>query len=320
VTDKVLQNRCRSGRYQRVHRGVYADFTGPLPWETRVWAAWLFYGPRAALAGETALRRLGVDGEWNDTVIELDIPHDRRPDVIPGIKLNRCRDFDGRLLGSREPAIVRLEVAVLAVASRRQRADRAISVVLDVCRQRRTTAQRLRDELRRSIRLPRRELLLGVLADASSGVQSFLEMCYLRRVERAHGLPLGSRQARDIADGRAVYRDVAYEPYGVIVELDGSTGHADTDGRWRDMHRDNTSALGTRVTLRFGYQVAGEPCPAALLIGSVLQSRGWPGAPTPCSPTCPASGTPATGEGSTPESAHNPPQSLQGARHDQVGR
>jgi hypothetical protein len=37
VSEKVLQGRCRARQLQRVRSGVYADFTGPLPWETRMW-------------------------------------------------------------------------------------------------------------------------------------------------------------------------------------------------------------------------------------------------------------------------------------------
>ena len=173
VSDRSLAARCRAGRIQRVYRGVYVDFSGPVPWETRVWAAWLAYGPDAALSGETALRKHGLEGDWADDVIRLEIPHVRRMRRQPGIALRRCRDLDRRLHGSREPAIVRLEVAVLTVASRRSRPDDALALVLDACRQRRTTPQRLLDELEHLPRLPRRNLLVRVLRDARDGVESF---------------------------------------------------------------------------------------------------------------------------------------------------
>ena len=78
ITDKVLLGRRRARQLQRVHRGVYVDFTGPLPWETRMWAAWLSCGPEAALTGPTALRRYGVAGDWRDERIHLAVPHSRR--------------------------------------------------------------------------------------------------------------------------------------------------------------------------------------------------------------------------------------------------
>ena len=89
MSDKVLTSRCRSGRIQSIHRGVYVDFTGPVPWETRVWAAWLAYGPDAALAGETALRKHGLKGNWADSPIRLELPHSRRVHQQPGIVITQ---------------------------------------------------------------------------------------------------------------------------------------------------------------------------------------------------------------------------------------
>jgi hypothetical protein len=129
VSDRSLAARLRAGRIQRLHRGVYVDFSGPVPWETRLWAAWLAYGPDAALAGETALRTYGIAGDWGD-VIRLEIPHHRKVRRQLGIVVTRCRDFPAHVAGVREPLIVRLEVAVLTVAGRRARADDAVASCL----------------------------------------------------------------------------------------------------------------------------------------------------------------------------------------------
>lgn len=265
---------------------MYVDFSGPVPWETRVWAAWLAYGPEAALGGETALRRYGLDGNWGDA-IRLEVPHHRRVCGQAGIVLNRSRDFDARVLGSREPPMVRLEVAVLTVASRRTKADEAVALVLDSCRQRRTTPHRLLTELDRLPHLPRRRVLIQILRDAVGGVESFLELTYLRRVERAHGLPTGARQVRCSDANGVVYRDIEYVDYGLIVELDGRAGHEDARSRWRDMTRDNAALMSAKPTLRFGYQLVHDPCAAATQVAGVLRARGWPATPSPCSPTCP---------------------------------
>jgi hypothetical protein len=292
ITDKVLERRSRVRQIQRVHAGVYVDFTGPLPWDTKVWAAWLAYGPDAALTGETALRRYGVDGEWTDDRVHLAVPHARRVDSQPGVVISRHRGFQAQLQGSREPLIVRLEVALLAAASTQSDVSRRAAILLDACRQRRTTAQRLLAELDAASRLPGRRVLRQILRDAAEGVQSLLEQIYLRRVERAHGLPPATRQVRvESADGstaqaRVVYRDVEYSPYDVIVELDGRAGHSDSLSRWRDMTRDNSAATSGKLTLRFGYQLAAEPCTAAAQVAAALQLRGWAGTPRPCSPGC----------------------------------
>jgi hypothetical protein len=313
ISDKVLTARRRARQIQRVHHGVYVDFTGPVPWRSRVWAAWLAYGPDAALGGETALRQYGLDGNWGEGKMHVEVPHARRVDRQPGVVISRRQDLAGRLHKSRDPPMVRLEVALLTVASRQCRTDQVLAIVLDACRQRRTTPERLLDELDSLCRIPRRRLLRQVLADAADGAHSFLEQTYLRRVERAHGLPPGQRQVRaggatlnaepgleveprpedsaDTEDGaptQVVYRDVEYVPYGVIVELDGRAGHADVGSQWRDMSRDNAAALEGKVTLRFGYQLVTEPCATAAQVGLALRGRGWAGSALRCGSTCSA--------------------------------
>ncbi|HZX04789.1 hypothetical protein [Kribbella sp.] len=287
ITDKVLRGRCRAWQLQRVHTGVYVDFTGPLPWETRMWAAWLSCGPGAALTGTTALRRYGVAGDWRDGRIEIAVPHSRRVDPRPGVVVTRHRQLPTLVQTSREPPMVRLEVALLVTARAEADVSRRAAVLFDACRQRRTTPSRLLAELDALPELPGRRILRRILGEAAEGVQSLLEQAYLRRVERAHGLPRARRQVRAADAGGVVYRDSEYPPYGVIVELDGKAGHADADGRWRDMIRDNAAATNGKLTLRFGYQLLGAPCQAASHVVAALQLRGWPDAPHPCSPTCP---------------------------------
>ncbi|WP_328322526.1 type IV toxin-antitoxin system AbiEi family antitoxin domain-containing protein [Kribbella sp. NBC_00382] len=310
ITDKVLQRRCRVRQLQRVHHGVYVDFTGPLPWETRLWAAWLACGPDAALTGKTALRYYGLEGDWDDAdPIHLAVPHARRLDPRAMILVTRWRELDSRLHPTRRPPTVRLEVALLTTASRERETARQAAMLLDACRQRRTSPQRLLAELETLGQLPGREAIRQILLDAADGVQSFLEQCYLHRVERAHGLPVADRQVRAVPTAgtaaaghsttagpttaasvspskRVVYRDVEYSPYGVIVELDGRLGHSDALSRWRDMSRDNAAATSGKLTLRFGYQLVGHPCETAAQVVTALHHRGWTGAPRPCSPTC----------------------------------
>ncbi|MGW7685729.1 type IV toxin-antitoxin system AbiEi family antitoxin domain-containing protein [Kribbella sp. NPDC054772] len=286
VTDKVLRRGVRARQLQRFHPGVYVDFTGPLPWETRVWAALLTCGPGAALTGQTALRAHGVDGHQRDDRIHVAVPHARRVDPKPGVVLSRHRDLSAILHSSRRPRTVRLEVALLLTASAQQDVSRRAAVLLDACRQRRTTPDRILAELPALPSLAGRSTLRRILADASDGVQSFLEHAYLRRVERAHGLPRPRRQVRATTEQGVVYRDTEYEPYGVIVELDGQAGHADSISRWRDMTRDNAAATSSKLTLRFGYQLVSEPCAVAAQVVAALHLRGWPGRPRRCSPAC----------------------------------
>jgi hypothetical protein len=307
ITDKVLQRGCRARQLQRVHAGVYADFTGPLPWDTRMWAACLACGPEAALTGETALRRYGVAGDWRDDRIQIALPHSRRLDPRPGVIISRHRDLSSLLHGSREPRTVRLEIALLVTAGAEPDVARRAAVLLDACRQRTTTPARLLADLDWLPQLPGRRVLRQILGDAAAGVHSFLEQAYLRRVERAHGLPRARRQVRASTAGGVVYRDGEYAPYDVIVELDGQAGHADSVSRWRDMTRDNAAATSGKLTLRFGYQLVSQPCAAASQVAAALHYRGWLGSPAPAPPPAPWSVHPS-GEDFVPIRGQHPPQ------------
>src|SRR5262249_18785809 len=112
-----------------------------------------------------------------------------------------------------------------------------------------TTVDRLRDAIAGRAKVRWRRLLLEGLGDVAAGCRSVLELAYLRRVERAHGLPPGQRQAVG-TDGRILI-DVRYLRYRVRVELDGRAAHP-FDHRFRDMRRDNHAVVVGDETLRYG--------------------------------------------------------------------
>lgn len=86
-------------------------------------------------------------------------------------------------------------------------------------RTRGTTSERLAAVAARGSNLRNRALVLEMLADCAVGVESRLEQRYFRDVERAHGLPVGRRQA-SLRRGTRV--DVSYDEYRLLVELDGA--------------------------------------------------------------------------------------------------
>ena len=275
-----LRRWLRSRELVEVHKGVYVNHTGPLSWSSRAWAAVQRYWP-AVLAHESATRLAG------DT-IHVAIARERRaPSPEPRVRVHRLQDFDARVRLDRSPPAQRYEDAVLWCASGLAR-PAALELLSGACRSRRTTPLRLRDELVEQPALRERSFLLGVLDDAADGVQSVLESVYLRRVERAHGLPRGERQLSEVTAQGRVYRDVRYPAFGLIVELDGRLGHEGFADRASDMTRDlQAAASGARLTLRLGWhQSEVDPCATAEALGLVLRHRGWVDAPGPCGPTC----------------------------------
>src|SRR5437879_1806208 len=81
--------------------------------------------------------------------------------------------------------------------------------------------------------------------------------------------------------GRRGRRDRVYEPFGLVIELDGRLAHQPEE-RWRDKTRDNAAAADGKQTLRYGWsQVKWAPCETAAEVARVLRRRGWGGQPRP---------------------------------------
>ncbi len=176
-----------------------------------------------------------------------------------------------------------MEATVLDLTSGAARLGDAVALVTRACQSRLTSPAKLSDELRRRRTQRWRRHLLEAVSDAAEGAHSLLELRYLRDVERAHGLPAGRRQ-KAVAN---TFQDVSYDGFATVVELDGRLGHADTDGRWRDMTRDNATAARGETALRYGWaDVTTRPCAVAAQVVRVLRARGWSGTPRKCADSC----------------------------------
>jgi hypothetical protein len=279
ATDADVRRWVRRRELARVHAGVYVNHTGPLTWSSRAWAAVLFSWP-AALTNESSVNRAG-------DVIHVAIDASRTVRQLPRTRVHRLVDLEGRTQWHLGPPRVRLEDALLSMcAEARTRLD-ALVLVSDACRRRVTTPARLAAELRRRVRVTHRAWLLEVLQEATDGVQSLLESSYRRRVERAHGLPRPDRQAHERTEDGIVYRDVRYDRFLLVIELDGRLGHELSHDRWDDQDRDLLAATDAVLTLRLGWRHTEEtPCRTAARLGAVLNSRGWRGSARSCGPDC----------------------------------
>lgn len=318
LSDEWVARQLASGRWQRVHPGVYATCTGSLGWDSRCWAAVLYAGEGAALAGQSALRTWGLRTRSPDEgLVTVAVDHMRRVRPTRGVEIVRVKHLARLVHPARTPGLLRLESAVLMLAAQARRPDDAIGVLADACQQGRTTPRRLIDQL---VTLPgnlrSRGTIRAVLHDVALGAYSFLEVHYLRDVERPHGLPTGSRQRRVSAGHRIWFRDVEYIGLGVVAELDGRLGHEGFDDRAADMARDNDTTTNGARTLRLGYrQVMSEACESAVLVAALLRRQGWPGAPKACSSGCPVAGIVGAGETHPADSGvKSSPAGLEGVR------
>lgn len=278
-----IERAVRRNELHRVHPRVYVDHTGPLPWEQRAWAAVLYAAPAVLCRDSLEAPRGRDDGR----PIHVAIDHSRKVMPQPGIVVHRMRDLERKAYGGTPPRL-RVEDNALAMANEARSDIDAIARVAEVASRSYVTAATLQEALNRAHSLRRRKLIQGLVDDLATGTHSVLEHGYLTKVERAHGLPPGRRQSPRTGASGNQFRDVDYEGYALVVELDGALGHES----WRDQARDADRSLddlaelgAVTARLRF-HQVFDTPCQTAARVGRILTRNGWSGTPQSCGQTC----------------------------------
>jgi hypothetical protein len=285
LTRHEVTARLRSGRWQRLHAGVYASFSGQPPREAVLWAAVLRVGHDATLSHQTAAELSGLVDNCTSPV-HVSVSRQTGSLHVGGIVVH----YSSRLPSARHPARMpprtRTEETVLDLAQLTPHAEEAVGWAIKACQRRLTKPELLRQAMTERARLRWRGDLAEALAEVGEGVHSSLERRYLRNVERAHGLPAGNRQILVLRGHGRTYEDVRYRDYGTCVELDGTVAHP-ADSRWRDTRRDNANAANGIITLRYGWtDVAYRPCSVAAEVAHALRQRGWTGSPCRCGPGC----------------------------------
>ncbi|WP_182920361.1 hypothetical protein [Nocardioides cavernaquae] len=294
-SDATIRRRLRRREWVIIQPGVYLNHTGTPTWRQRAWAATLYAAP-SALAGTSALRAADGPGRRDysdDGPIRVIVAADRDVRSQPGVEVERRESYASIVHQQLSPPRVRIEHAAIDAAAAAPTDMASIGVLSDAIRSRRTTAQGMLKAAESRKRLRRRHLIIGVLADTAAGAASVLEIEYLRRVERAHGLPSAQRQIRDVTartgQSRAVVnRDAELPELGLIIELDGRIGHSTSAERDAGLERDLDAALTDRSTLRLGWgQAYVRPCSTAAKLAVLLRKLGWQGQMQSC-PSCPA--------------------------------
>jgi very-short-patch-repair endonuclease len=275
----------RTGSWQVIHRGVYATFTGKLPREAILWAAVLRAGPGALLSHYTAAELEGLT-DTPARAVHVTIPDSRRIAPIRGVVLH----LGTRGLMAAHPTALpprtKIEETVLDLAQIALSAEDGCAWVARSLGRALTTQGRLMDALNQRPRVHFRAEIVEILWPEYAGIHSALEYRYVKWVEIPHNLPRGTHQASAVSAGRRVRRDVLYDGYSLIVELDGRAAHPG-DTRWKDIRRDNAALADGLMTLRFGWDdLRFRPCEVADLVSRALHRSG-PVAARPCSPICP---------------------------------
>ncbi len=282
-----IEHRLTSGKWQRVHEGVYATFSGPLSREARLWAAVRRAGDGAMLSHQTAAEVQGLIDKPASADIHLTVAVRRRPvqgKPVRGIVIHRSDQsrpqFPG---GSWKLPRTRIEDTVLDLVAAAATFEQGYSWIARAVARDLVTIAMLRAALDGRRRIRWRAWLADALDDSGDGVNSSLERRYVRDVERAHGLPSAERQARRTLGGRTHYKDNWYGEYRVAVEIDGPAYHQG-DRAAADRDRDNLNlAADAAQTFRFGpVGVTERACESAALVAATLRRNGWTGIPHPC--------------------------------------
>lgn len=285
MTGEMIAWRLQRGHWQRLHQGIYAAFSGQPERSSWLWAAVLRAGPDSMLSHQTAAELSGLTTRQS-AHIHVTVPRGSPVAPIAGVALHYSRRARAACHPVLSPPRTRVEETVLDLVQTAPNLEDALSWVLSACASRRTTAARLCAAMSLRRRMRWRAELASALADAGLGVHSLLEHRYLNGVERAHGLPAGTRQWRTRRGSRSEYADVAYEGYQTLVELDGRTTHPE-HARWRDIRRDNAHAADGRATLRYGWiEVGQDSCRVAQEVADVLRRHGWDGRLRRCGRSC----------------------------------
>ena len=249
----ALRHRVTSGRWRRVHRGVFVAHNGPITTRQRWWAAVLgaAAGGRAYLAGMSALQSAGLD-RLGDRTVHVIIPAGQRDsNPPPGVVVHRSTllpDADLHDVGlppATTPARSVVDAAQWAASDTMAR-----TVVAAAFQHRMVTESQLRAVLERMPTVRRHRLIGRTVVEAAGGAHSLPELEFLALCRRAR-LPEPSCQvSRCDTTGRRRYLDAYFDEAGVHVEIDGAQ-HVDVEQWWQDMRRQNDIWVRGDRVLRF---------------------------------------------------------------------
>lgn len=227
MTEAGLKWRVDSRRWIRVHAGVFLTKPGRTDWHGSAVAALLRVdsggsAADAALSGRSAAHLWGLQPRPPST-LELVVPLRRSVTAPKGLRVTRSSRWDDLVHDLAYPWRTTVAATVVTLVGQSSAVD-ALALVANAVHKELVSTTELREELRRWTRHRHARLLAPVLGDVEDGAQSGAEVLFIRDVERAHGLPVATRQA-PTRSGPRRYRDNLYDAQGVVVEVDGRLGH-----------------------------------------------------------------------------------------------
>lgn len=240
------------GEIVRVLPGFYASAIHADSWAVRVRSAIAWAGPRALVAGPSALFAWEVTDGAPDRV-HLALPHGahRRPPAWLQVFTVTYPVPSSWWQGDVPVALPEFAVAQ---AYGRARADERAEIVYRAFRCRAVSADSMARALDHMPQVRARASLEARVAYAADGVESYLEERGLRHVFTGPPFRHLLRQHRVLAGGRRFRLDLYDPTTSTAFELDGAVAHGTPERRQADVERDALlSAVGI-LTVRFTYR------------------------------------------------------------------
>lgn len=276
-----------SGRWQRLHPGVYYVHGGQVPWRSRARAALVYAGAPAALALDAAAFAWGLAPRPPTTIV-VAVPATRCVLPQPGLRITRSRRWSEPELraGLRLTGIAStvLDLAARPLVSR----DDCWTLVGSALATGKVSSPQLLGELARRGRHRWSGEIRWACGEDGAGITSALEGRTRRSVLAAHGITGFEAQVavRDHDGAVVARRDFHHRASGVVIEVDGRAWHG-PDRFEADRARDRAAAASGLVTLRFTWRdVADHPCRTAAEVVATLRARGWTGRVGRCGARC----------------------------------
>lgn len=252
IPSTVLDGHVGRGQLQRVFPHVYAARGNPVSDRTRLRAALMHTGDRAALSHTTAVHVWGLLPLLQP--LHLTIDQSSRRAGAQGLVVHRRNHFDvaahcAVVHGHRLTHLARSLVDAWPLLEARERRP----LLLEVVREQRATTRDLRSSLAERPNVGGHRALAQSIELAEDGCQSELEAMGVLNVFRHRSLPRSVGQFPVVLGDRRVLLDRAWPEVKLAVELDGAQFHTSPEDRRRDLTRDAALAGAGWVVLRFTY-------------------------------------------------------------------
>ena len=258
MTRGEVRAQVRAARWRRVGSQSLAVRTGGLSTDGQLWASVFEAGPRAFVDGASALVAAGLE-HYTQATIRVSVPRGARVRRARGVDIRQTRRWAVDDVVEHGLPRARIEVAAVRAALWAASDKQAALILTLLVQQGLSTAERIGVEMLRVRRDRRRGFVYGVILDLLGGARSLGELDFARQC-RERGLPAPTRQVVRRGRHGRYYLDVAWDQWGVVVEIDG-IHHTWAVNVVGDALRQNDVTLQDAVVLRLpllGLRVAAD--------------------------------------------------------------